>query len=146
MMGFVIATKLTAAANAIFLVYTAPLYVALLSAWVLREPIRGGAWLTILLAFIGMGCFCFKQLSREGWAGNLCALGSGLAMAWLVVCLRKQPAVSPLTTLLLANVLVAFAGLPFMFVAMPDEWVVSQYCSAQILLVEHRGYEYTGGS
>jgi hypothetical protein len=21
-----------------------------------------------------------------------------------------------------------------------------QYCSAQILLVEHRGYEYTGGS
>jgi len=24
--------------------------------------------------------------------------------------------------------------------------VIGQYCSAQILLVEHRGYEYTGGS
>jgi drug/metabolite transporter (DMT)-like permease len=30
MLGFVVATKLTTAANAIFLVYTAPLYVALL--------------------------------------------------------------------------------------------------------------------
>jgi len=120
MLGFVVATRLTAAANAIFLVYTAPLYVALLSAWVLREPIRGFDWLTILLTLIGMGCFCFEQLSSAGWAGNLCALGSGLALAWLVVCLRKQAAASPLTTLLLANVLVAVTGVPFMFAAMPD--------------------------
>jgi drug/metabolite transporter (DMT)-like permease len=120
MMGFVVATKLTAAANAIFLVYTAPLYVALLSAWVLREPIRGGDWLTLLLALLGMGCFCFEHLTPAGWVGNLCALGSGLALAWLVVCLRKHAATSPLTILLLANVLVAVAGVPFMFAAMPD--------------------------
>lgn len=120
MVGFVVATKLTSAANAIFLVYTAPLYVALLSVWVLREPIRGVDWLTILLVLLGMGCFCVEQLSSQGWTGNLCALGSGLALAWLVVCLRKQAAVSPLTTLLLANVLVAVAGVPYMFAAMPD--------------------------
>src|SRR5262245_20039279 len=48
MPGFVVATKLTTAANAIFLVYTAPLYVALLSPWVLHEPIRRGAWLTLM--------------------------------------------------------------------------------------------------
>ena len=48
MLGFVVATKLTTAANAIFLVYTAPLYVALLSPWVLHEPIRRGAWLTLM--------------------------------------------------------------------------------------------------
>src|SRR4030095_3352169 len=40
MLGFVVATKLTTAANAIFLVYTAPLYVALLSPCVLHHPIR----------------------------------------------------------------------------------------------------------
>ena len=45
MLGFVVATRLTTAANAIFLVYTAPLYVALLSPWVLHEPIRRGDWL-----------------------------------------------------------------------------------------------------
>ena len=56
MLGFVVATKLTTAANAIFLVYTAPLYVALLSPWVLHEPIRRGDWLTLLLALLGLGC------------------------------------------------------------------------------------------
>jgi drug/metabolite transporter (DMT)-like permease len=120
MLGFVVATKLTTAANAIFLVYTAPLYVALLSAWVLREPLRRADWLTLLLVLLGMGCFCREQLTAEGWVGNLCALGSGLALAWLVVCLRKHAATSPLTILLLANVLVAVAGVPFMFKTLPD--------------------------
>ena len=120
MLGFVVATKLTTAANAIFLVYTAPLYVALLSAWVLREPLRGADWLTLLLVLLGMGCFCGEQLTPEGWVGNLCALGSGLALAWLVVCLRKHAATSPLTILLFANVLVTVAGAPFMFTTMPD--------------------------
>jgi drug/metabolite transporter (DMT)-like permease len=52
-------------------VYTAPLYVALLSPWVLHEPIRRGDWLTILLAVLGLGCFCVEQLTLEGWVGNL---------------------------------------------------------------------------
>jgi drug/metabolite transporter (DMT)-like permease len=120
MLGFVVATKLTTAANAIFLVYTAPLYVALLSSRVLHEPLRRGDWLTLLLALLGLGCFCVEQLSRDGWVGNLCALGSGLALAWLVVCLRKAATTSPLTILCLANILVAVAGIPFMFATMPD--------------------------
>jgi drug/metabolite transporter (DMT)-like permease len=120
MLGFVVATKLTTAANAIFLVYTAPLYVALLSPWVLREPIRRGDWLTLLLAVLGLGCFCGEQLTLAGWVGNLCALGSELATAWLVVCLRKHAATSPLSMLMLANVLVAVVGVPWMCAAMPD--------------------------
>jgi drug/metabolite transporter (DMT)-like permease len=120
MLGFVVATKLTTAANAIFLVYTAPLYVALLSPWVLHEPIRRGDWLTILVAMLGMGFFCFEQLTWEGWVGNLCALGSGLATAWLVVCLRKHAASSPLPLLVLANLLVAVVGVPFLEAIRPD--------------------------
>jgi drug/metabolite transporter (DMT)-like permease len=120
---FVSATKLTTAANAIFLVYTAPLYVALLSPWVLHEPIRRGDGLTLLLALLGLGCFCVEQLTFAGWVGNLCALGSGLATAWLVVCLRKAAA-APLPILVLANLLVAIAGLPFLDVATlaPVHW------------------------
>jgi drug/metabolite transporter (DMT)-like permease len=120
MQGFVVATKLTTAANAIFLVYTAPLYVALLSPWVLHEPIRRGDWLTLLLAVLGLGCFCVEQLTLAGWVGNLCALGSGLATAWHVVCLRKYAATSPLSILVLANILVAVVGVPWMVAAMPD--------------------------
>src|ERR1043166_7622461 len=119
MLGFVVATKLPTAANAIFLVYTAPLYVALLSPWVLHEPIRRGDWLTLLLALLGLGCFCFEQLTLAGWVGNGCALGSGLATAWLVVCLRKHAATSPLSILMLANILVAVVGVPWMFTSLP---------------------------
>ena len=123
MLGFVVATTLTTAANAIFLVYTAPLYVALLSPWVLHEPIRRGDWLTLLLALLGLGCFCVEQVTLAGWVGNLCALGSGLATAWLVVCLRQATA-APLPILVLANLLVAIAGLPFLNVATlaPVHW------------------------
>src|SRR5215470_14170011 len=123
MLGFVVATKRTTAANAIFLVYTAPLYVALLSPWVLHEPIRRGDWLTLLLALLGLGCFCVEQLTLAGWVGNLCALGSGLATAWPVVCLRKATA-APLPILVLANLLVAVTGLPFMrtVTSDPESW------------------------
>jgi drug/metabolite transporter (DMT)-like permease len=123
MLGFVVATKLTTAANAIFLVYTAPLYVALVSPWVLHEPIRRGDWLTLLLTLLGLGCFGVEQLTFAGWVGNLCALGSGLATAWLVVCLRKAAA-APLPILVLANLLVAIAGIPFLDVARlaPVHW------------------------
>jgi drug/metabolite transporter (DMT)-like permease len=120
MLGFVVATRLTTAANAIFLVYTAPLYVALLSPWVLREPLHRADWLTLLLTLLGLGCFCGEQLTPAGWVGNGCALGSGLGVAWLVVCLRKHAATSPLMILVLANVLVAVAGAPFMVTSLPD--------------------------
>ena len=86
----------------------------------LHEPIRRGDWLTILLAVLGLGCFCFEQLTLAGWVGNGCARGSGLAAAWLVVCLRKHAATSPLSMLVLANILVAVVGVPWMVAAMPD--------------------------
>ena len=54
-----------------------------------------------------------EQVPWAGWVGNLCALGSGLATAWLVVCLRKATA-APLPLLVLANLLVAIVGLPFL--------------------------------
>src|SRR5512143_1034857 len=44
---FVTATKFTTAANAILLQYTAPIYVALLSAWLLKEETRWFDWMII---------------------------------------------------------------------------------------------------
>lgn len=117
---FVVATKLTTAANAIFLVYTAPVYVALFSAWFLHERIRKLDWLLILFTLIGMGCFCFERLHSTGWIGNICAMCSGIATAWLVLCLRKQPEAARLETVLFGNVLTALIGVPFMFGSMPD--------------------------
>ncbi|MBC8015375.1 MAG: DMT family transporter, partial [Sporomusaceae bacterium] len=45
--SFVIATKMTTAANAILLQYTAPIFVALLGNWFLNEKTTRRDWLTI---------------------------------------------------------------------------------------------------
>src|SRR5687768_7786435 len=54
---FVAATRLTTAANAIFLQYTAPVYVALLAPMVLGEKSRASDWVAIGLALLGIGLF-----------------------------------------------------------------------------------------
>lgn len=119
-LGFVVATKLTTAANAIVLVYTAPIYVALWSPWFLQERITRLDWLTLGLVIGGMGLFFLDHLTIAGWWGNVCAIGSGMATAWVILCLRKQHGTSTLETVLLGNLITALIGAPFMFHALPD--------------------------
>ena len=63
---FVIANKLTTAANAILLQYTAPVYVALFGPWFLGERARGRDWLSLAAIMVGMLLFFGDQLTLEG--------------------------------------------------------------------------------
>ena len=110
---FVIANDRTTAANAIFLQYTAPIYVALLGHWLLGERTRGIDWLCIALALFGIGLFFRDEFSATGTLGNLAGLGSGLSFAIMVILLRKEKDASPASALLLGNLLTAAIGLPF---------------------------------
>jgi drug/metabolite transporter (DMT)-like permease len=90
---FVLATKNTTAANAIFLQSTAPIYVVLLSPWLLREPARRRDLLFLLILAAGMSLFFVARESPQATApaplfGNLMALLSGLAWAFTLVGLR----------------------------------------------------------
>jgi drug/metabolite transporter (DMT)-like permease len=117
---FVAANRLTTAANAIFLQYTAPIYIALLGAWILKErPGRLDFWL-LGLSVIGVGLCFVDRLSLAGFEGNLLALLSGLAYASLVMILRLQRHESPAGSLILGNAITALAGLPFAFGTVPD--------------------------
>jgi drug/metabolite transporter (DMT)-like permease len=119
MMLFVIATRLTTAANAILLQYTAPVWVALFAHWVLGERTRWIDWATITVAFGGMALFFVDQLSHEGVVGNLLAIASGLSFAWLAMLMRKQKDGSTVESVLLGNALAAALCLPFCFTAPP---------------------------
>lgn len=110
---YVMANDRTTAANAIFLQYTGPIYVALLSPWVLGERIRRSDWLCIAIALAGIALFFRDQFSPRGLSGILCALGSGLAYGTMIVLLRKERDASPASALLLGNLLTAVCGLPF---------------------------------
>src|ERR1051325_1799292 len=63
---FVFATRMTTAANAIFLQYTAPIYVALLGRWYLGERALRIDWLVIAVALCGIALFFFDRLTISG--------------------------------------------------------------------------------
>jgi drug/metabolite transporter (DMT)-like permease len=112
---FVFATRMTTAANAIFLQYTAPIYVALIGRWYLGERALAIDWLVIAVALGGVALFFLDRLTTSGFWGNLIALASGLAFACVAIFLRKERAGSPVTSIILGNIIVALASLPFLF-------------------------------
>jgi len=113
---FVLANKLTTAANAILLQYTSPVWVALFANWFLGERTRTRDWLTIALVFCGMGLFFLDELSSEGTVGNLVAIASGVSFAWLALFMRKQKDESTLESVLLGNITAATLCLPAYFI------------------------------
>jgi drug/metabolite transporter (DMT)-like permease len=112
---FVFATRMTTAANAIFLQYTAPIYVALIGRWYLGERALPIDWLVIALALGGIALFFMDRLTTSGFWGNMIALGSGLAFASVAIFLRKEKAGSPVTSIILGNIIVALASVPYLF-------------------------------
>jgi len=109
---FVIATKLTTAANAIFLQYAGAVWVLLLSPVVTKEPMRARDALAIAVAMAGMALFFVGKFEPRGMAGNLMALLSSVFFAGLILALRRenQAAQSAVTW---GNVALSLALIPF---------------------------------
>ncbi len=89
---FVVAARATTAANAIFLQYTAPLYVVLVSWPLLRERVTRVDLISVVVAFGGMALFFFGRLETSDVWGNVAAVGAGVAFAVFLVCLRLRGA------------------------------------------------------
>jgi drug/metabolite transporter (DMT)-like permease len=116
---FVVANRLTTAVNAIFLQYTAPIYVAIGGPLFLGERARPADWICVLLALAGIALFLNDRFTpSEGW-GIAAALGSGLSFAAMLIFLRKERKDSPLSALLLGNLATAVIASPFMFRDVP---------------------------
>lgn len=77
---FVSANKYTTAANAIVLQYTAPVFVLLVTAFVLKRKLRPFEILTVLAALFGIILFFMDQVSGNGLSGNIMAVASGFFM------------------------------------------------------------------
>lgn len=116
----VVATKWTTSANAILLAYTAPIYVALLAPWLLKEKTRRSDWVFIAITVGGMVLFFMDRLTPTGMWGNVVAVGTGLSYAVFTLCMRAQKDASPVESVILGHGITLLCGLPFMFQAMPD--------------------------
>jgi drug/metabolite transporter (DMT)-like permease len=111
---FVSATKLTTAANAILLQYTAPIWVALAAPFILKERTRGLDWFFIALTAGGMALFFMDSLSAEGFWGIIIAIGCSLAFAGMAIAMRfNKTDGPPFAMMVYGNMMVFLAGLYF---------------------------------
>lgn len=125
MVGFIVSSKMTTAANAVFLAGTAPLYIALLAPWLLREPLRRAELVYMAIMALGMALCLTDSEPRyvtapAPMAGNLVALATGVFWAGTLLGLRwlgrndgdpKEAA----TAVVSGNVIAFLVCLPMMF-------------------------------
>lgn len=112
---FVSSTKMTTAANAILLQFTAPIYVALFSGWFLGEKIKRIDWLTVFTVLGGMTLFFLDRISMQGVLGNIIGIASGISFAFFTIFMRMQKNESPLESVFLGNIMTTIIAIPFMF-------------------------------
>lgn len=149
LVSFVTATKLTTSGAAIFLQSTAPLWVVVLSPWLLgerfvRRDVRylGAAALGLLLVFAGSQDAVATAPNPQ--LGNAIALGSGLSFALLLIAFRHLSRVDPahdrsIPAAMLGNVLAFALCLPF---ALP----VTGATTADIFAIGYLGVVQVGMS
>ena len=111
---FVLATKETTAANAIFLQYTAPLYVLVLEPIFYKEKFRQRDLITVIFCVIGMSLFFVGKLRPQDVTGNLLALASGVCFAFYFLLLRHPSArnVNRASSVIYGNLLVVLIAAP----------------------------------
>ncbi len=75
-LSYIASLSFTTAAHALSIVYTAPIFVTLFSAWLLREPVRSRQWIGVGIAVLGVAVLAGLE-PRMTWG---MALGDGMAL------------------------------------------------------------------
>ena len=109
---YVISMRLTTAANAIFLEFTAPIYVVVFGYFLLNERINRFDIFAMVIIFLGMGLFFMDELSFYGFWGNILALLAGVCLALVTVLIRKERE-SAFEIVFFGNILTAIICFPF---------------------------------
>ena len=112
---FVLATKMTTAANAIFLQYTAPIYVLIFEPLINKTKYEKINIITITVCFIGMIMFFLSKLSPGFKEGNIIALLSGVAYAAFLLGMRKNKKEYQFSSIFYGNIIVSLICLPYIF-------------------------------
>ncbi len=135
---FVIATKTTTAANAIFLQSTAPIYVLIFEPIINKTKLEKINAITIAICFLGMIFFFLGELSPGHLIGNIVALFAGLCFAAFFLGMRKNGSEYQQSSIFYGNILVSLICIPFLFDMKPlsfnDLWMVTFLGVFQIAL------------
>ena len=136
---FITSTKLTTAANSIFLQYTMPIYVVLLAYWFLGEKPSRTDYISMFVIFLGLMLFFGDELSTEGLYGNLLAILSGVTGALMMVSFRAQKNGNPAESNLIAFLFTATLGFPFV---LKETWTVNSILILAFLGIVQIGFAF----
>ena len=120
--SFVAANKLTTAANAIVLQYTAPIFVFLFSGLVLKEKIAKLNGFALAVSMIGVGIISLDSVGQPDMAGVLLALLSGLLFAAYMINLRRTSEINPVYLTWINNLVCA---LLLLFIVKSQLWLTA---------------------
>lgn len=118
---FVWATKHTTAANAIFLQYTAPIYILIFAPFIIGEKFHFRDLITIIFCIGGMSLFFVGKLELNDYWGNFAALGSGIFLGLYIMLLRHPRArgMNSVIAVIYGNLLLALINLPSGLASLP---------------------------
>ena len=141
---FVLATKLTTAANAIFLQYTAPVYVLILEPLFYKEKFRARDFVTVAICVGGMSLFFVGKLRPQDMTGNLLALASGVCFALFFLLLRHSKArdVNRASSAIYGNLIVVLICAPAFFGALQRGVTAVDFGRVAYLGIVQIGFAY----
>jgi len=111
---FVFANKLTTAAAAILLQFTAPVFIILIELILYRKRPKISEATAVSVTFLGMLMFFFDRLEAGNLLGNLLAVSSGIFFAGVFI-FNKRSDTSPDQALFFGFFINAVLGVPFAF-------------------------------
>ncbi len=116
---YVASTKATTAANAIFLQYTAPVYVIILGPWLLGEALRRSDAVPLAICLGGIAVLFAGNQGSGNASGLWMGAGSGLFYGLFLIWLRRLRYADPIAVTF-ANC----AGVAVLLAPVPGNWHV----------------------
>jgi drug/metabolite transporter, DME family len=127
--AFVSANKITTAANAIALQYTAPMFVFMIVHFLFGEKITGASWISLVSGMLGIAVICAGSAGQPDAAGVMIALLSGLLFSIYMVSLRFLKQFNPGTLTFLNNLVCCLILLPLvgseLSLSLKEGWIVA---------------------
>jgi len=124
---FVVATKITTAANAVLLQYTAPIYVFLLEPILFKFKLSKLNIVTVVVCFVGMLLFFAEDIGGGSVKGNLISLASGVLLAAMMLTQRYNKPENYDAGLFWGNIFIALICAPWALRSAPptlEHWML----------------------
>lgn len=110
-MFFVLSTKMSGAANAIVLQYTAPIYIVLFSWLFFKKKPKTNDLLTVIITMLGIVMFFIESLQGGHLLGNIFGLLAGVCMGMMFVFVGECNKDEKLSGIMLSEFLTALIGI-----------------------------------